>query len=226
MSKFIKVSSEIEILTRHIDYENKIVVDVGCGTGNLTRFLAGKAERVIGIDKPELIEKASGTDIPDNVVFLEGSAQKLPLHSNSADIIIFFASFHHIPANEMSHAVSECRRVLKKRGLVCFIEPYAKEGSYYELTRLLEDEADIQKTALAEISEAAKNDFVQLNESFYYLERNLDHFLNQLNVFVADEKIRRDVAGKAEQVAAQRIQETGSAVFQSLCRANILMGRN
>ncbi len=226
MPEFIKVGSEIEILDKHINFENKIVVDVGCGTGKLTRFLAGKAERVIGIDKQELIEMAAGTEAPGNVVFMEGSAQKLPLDDGSADIIIFFASFHHIPAGEMSAAVSECFRVLKKEGLICFVEPYAMEGSYYELTRLLEDEAGIQKTAHAKIVEAGKNDFIQLHESFYYLERNIDHFLNQLNVYVSDENLRHDIAGKAALAATQRFHETGSHVYHSLCRENLLMRRN
>lgn len=222
MSKFIKTDSEADILLQYINYQNKTVIDVGCGAGSITRFLATQAEYVIGIDKPELIEKAVSTPVPGNVLFREGYAQKLPLEDGSADIMVFFASFHHVPVKEMQDAVDECYRVLKKDGLVCFIEPYAREGSYYDLTRLLEDEAAVQKAAYEMILEAAATRFVQLHESYYYLERSPEHFINQLGIFVADQNLRREIAGKAGAAAAEKRRKTGENVYHSLCRANIL----
>jgi len=226
MIKFTKVSSEIDILSQHIDFKDKTVVDIGCGTGKISRFLAAKAKLVIGIDTPELICKAVSTEIPENVVFREGLAQNLPLDNCSADILIFFASFHHIPEEKMSAAIKECTRVLKKNGVVCFIEPYAMEGTYYDLTRLLEDEAEIQKTAWQKIAEAGKTQFIQMHESFYYLERSLDYFINQINVYVPDEQKRNEILIKAGELAEEKNIKTGNTVYKSLCRENILMQRD
>lgn len=226
MIKFTKVDSEIEILQQHIDFKNKTVVDIGCGTGKISRFLAAKAKFVIGVDTPELICKAADSEIPANLIFKEGLAQNLPLDDNSADVLIFFASFHHIPEDKMPQAIKECARVLKKNGIVCFIEPYAMEGTYYDLTRLLEDEAAIQKIAWQKIIDAGKNGFIPLYESFYFLERSLDYFINQINVYVPDEQKRNEILIKAKELAEEKLIKTGSPVYKSLCRENILMLRD
>lgn len=226
MIKFTKVDSEIDILSEHIDFKDKTVVDIGCGTGKISRFLAAKAKFVIGIDTPELICKAADSEIPENVIFKEGLAQNLPIENCSADVLIFFASFHHIPEEKMSAALKEGTRVLKKDGIVCFIEPYAMEGTYYDLTRLLEDEAAIQKIALQKITEAGKTGFVQMHESFYFLERSLDYFINQINVYVPDEQKRNEILIKAKELAEEKFIKTGSPIYKSLCRENILMLRD
>lgn len=217
-----KIMSEIEILLLNLDFTDRRVLDIGCGTGKLTRALAGKCREITGIDIPEVIVKAAEESYPENVFFKNGTAQNLPYNDESADIVIYFASFHHVPANEMGNALKECTRVLKKGGIACFVEPLARSGSYFELARLLEDEHDIQMTAYDMIKSLLMQDYTMEPEGFYYIERALTDFEKYVNVYITDEKLRTGILEKAASVVNARNASPEEKVFQSHIRVNIL----
>lgn len=77
------------------------VLDVGCGTGAITRELArwpGVAE-VTGIDlSPTFLARARALDPPANVRFVEGDARTLPIADNSVDAVVFHTTLCHVPA--------------------------------------------------------------------------------------------------------------------------------
>ena len=74
---------------------------MGCGTGDVTRWLAEKGARAVGIDMPEMLKKArKQTKIRDEI-YLEGKAESLPIQSDKVDIILYIASLHHVPVARM-----------------------------------------------------------------------------------------------------------------------------
>jgi ubiquinone/menaquinone biosynthesis C-methylase UbiE len=217
-----KILSEIEILLLNLDFTGRRVLDIGCGTGKLARALAGKCREITGIDVPEVIEQAVVEPYPGNVSFKNGTAQSLPCEDESADIIIYFASFHHVPEKEMGIALKECTRVLKRGGIVCFVEPLTRSGSYFELARLLEDEHDIQMTAYEMIKSLLKQGYSMEPEDFYYIERSLADFEKYVNIYVADEKVKTGILDKAVNVVYAKNAGPEEKVFQSHIRVNIL----
>lgn len=221
MENFIKVNSDLEILEQNISFENKTIIDAGCGTGKLVRVLAPKVYKAIGFDKPELLKKATETEYPGNVEFVSGLAQKMPVENSSADVVLFFASFHHIPENEMSDGISEIGRVLKPGGTLCFLEPVARDGSYYDITRLVEDEKEIQQKAYKMIKSVDASIFAEQEEKFYYLERSFQDYKNLLSVYVPDEQLRNNIIEKAEQVIKSKGENPDEIRFKSLCRLNV-----
>jgi ubiquinone/menaquinone biosynthesis C-methylase UbiE len=98
------------------------VIDVGCGTGYLTRLLAtavGSAGAVVGIDAaPEMVEYAARHARRfTNCDFTVGTAESLPIASGTADVVVCALVLHHLPPEVQSAAVSEMRRVLRPGGM-------------------------------------------------------------------------------------------------------------
>lgn len=103
------------------------VLDVGCGTGSLTRAakkLVG-AGRVVGIDAaPEMIESArqkaasAHLDIDFQLVPIE----HLPFPDASFDVVLSSFMIHHLPGDLKRQGLLEVRRVLKPTGRLLIAE--------------------------------------------------------------------------------------------------------
>jgi demethylmenaquinone methyltransferase/2-methoxy-6-polyprenyl-1,4-benzoquinol methylase len=100
--------------------DDEIVVDVGCGTGNLTQVLlkqlSSKA-RVIGIDiAPRMVEIARRKIRDERAVWYIGDAAKLPLPSDSVNRVICFSVWPHF--EDPLACAAEFHRVLMPGGLL------------------------------------------------------------------------------------------------------------
>jgi ubiquinone/menaquinone biosynthesis C-methylase UbiE len=106
------------------------ILDVGCGTGYLTRVLAPvvtPAGQVTGLDpSPAMIEYALGR-APGNCDYTVGRGQDLPFPDGSFDTVVSSLALHHIPADDRREAVREMFRVLRPGGrlLVADLRPPA-----------------------------------------------------------------------------------------------------
>lgn len=117
------------------DVKNKQILDVGCGIGNLSFYLAQEGATVTGIDlSKNSIEvckkeaKRKGIDID----FREMNAQVPDFDDESFDMIVGSRVIHHLPNLELFF--KECNRLLKKNGYIVFIEPL-KKNIIVELNR-------------------------------------------------------------------------------------------
>jgi SAM-dependent methyltransferase len=101
-----------------------VVVDVGCGIGRLTRPLAQRAARVIGLDvSSEMIERARSLNAGfDNVEWVHGDGESLrPVEDASVDAVVSHVVFRHIPDPAITlQYVREMGRVLKPGGFAAF----------------------------------------------------------------------------------------------------------
>jgi ubiquinone/menaquinone biosynthesis C-methylase UbiE len=117
------------------------VLEVGCGTGVLTRTLARwpKVGTVVGLDSvPSLLHKARGlvADLP-NVSFQEGDGRSLPIEKGEFDAVIFDSTLSHVPDPE--HALAEAYRVLRPDGWLGVFD-----GDYATTTVALGDHDPLQ----------------------------------------------------------------------------------
>jgi len=100
-----------ELAGRHI------VLDVGCGDGQIARALSAQGSEVLGIDPTQLHiniarERAGGP------TYEVGSATRLPVADNSQDAVVACLVFEHI--DEVDAAIAEVARVLKPGGQFSF----------------------------------------------------------------------------------------------------------
>ncbi len=88
------------VLARLKGEEPKVILDLGCGTGQLTRRLIGRfpASLVVGVDYSAgmLAEAAERlpTATPAGIALLRADAQHLGFRENSVDVIVCTESFH------------------------------------------------------------------------------------------------------------------------------------
>ena len=94
------------------------VVDLGCGTGNLTAALAQHLEpdaTITAVDFSErMLEEARRKVSDERVRWVCADAAALPLADQSADHIICFSAWPHFP--ESIQTLDQVRRVLKPGG--------------------------------------------------------------------------------------------------------------
>jgi demethylmenaquinone methyltransferase/2-methoxy-6-polyprenyl-1,4-benzoquinol methylase/phosphoethanolamine N-methyltransferase len=98
------------------------VLDVGCGTGNLTltaKTAAGSSGAVYGIDAaPEMIEVArkKAQRYQLDVTFEVGLIEKIPFPDATFDVVINRLMVHHLPDDLKRQAFAEILRLLKPDG--------------------------------------------------------------------------------------------------------------
>jgi len=141
-----------------------IVLDLGAGRGVLSECsapalrrlvnLRGKARQVVGIDVDPAV---SSNPLVDCAVVYDG--QKIPLDSESVDLIVSDHTFEHI--SDPSIFAREIHRVLKPGGWICARTPYiaslhaigsmiAGNSRHVRLLKLVQpmrEEADVFPTA-------------------------------------------------------------------------------
>jgi len=61
-TSMIKAQSHADILSKYFNFSGKVVIDVGCGTGDFARWMTTQGASVIGIDTAEMINKAEKID--------------------------------------------------------------------------------------------------------------------------------------------------------------------
>lgn len=94
-------------------WDDKIVVDVGCGPGNLFANLGGKPKLLIGIDvAPGALHMAKEIGYTP----LLADAHHIPLISGFADLVVVNASLHH--CDDMARVLAEAARLVKPGGLL------------------------------------------------------------------------------------------------------------
>jgi SAM-dependent methyltransferase len=94
-----------------------VVCDMGCGPGQIGRYLADRGLLVVGVDlSPGMVAQAAALN-PD-VAFRVGDMTALDEPDGAWAGIAAFYSIIHVPPGEIVAALTEMRRVLQPDGLL------------------------------------------------------------------------------------------------------------
>ncbi len=100
---------------------NKMVLEIGCGSGLFTQELAVMNHTITAIDvSPELLELAKKRVRKKNVFFKIENAYATSFKKNSFDFIVGSSVLHHL---DIESALKEFYRILKPGGGLMFTEP-------------------------------------------------------------------------------------------------------
>lgn len=119
-------------LFKNIHFKGKVVLEAMCGTGETTGYLISKRALVTGLD----ISDAAIDIFKRKWPGCEGKCASIfesNLPSDSFDIVVVVFGFHHVHP-DLDKAILEIHRVLKKDGLLCFVEPH-KDSLFDPLRR-------------------------------------------------------------------------------------------
>ena len=93
------------------------VCDLGCGPGQIARYLYRKGVKTLGVDlSPQMVAEAQRLN-PD-IHFHQGDMLALPDEDNSWGGIAAFYCIIHIPRAQIVEALYEIKRVLKPGGFL------------------------------------------------------------------------------------------------------------
>lgn len=97
------------------------ILDVGCGTGELTRKLAAFAGEVVGIDVAEnMIAEARRRNNSEKIIYMPASAEQyLAETENTFDVIISIAALHHMDEEKV---LEQMKRKLTPDGRILILD--------------------------------------------------------------------------------------------------------
>lgn len=114
-----------------LDFSQIHVLDLGCGTGRNSNYLASRGATVTGIEISHTAlelarERAKQEKLAVSYV-KQSMGEPFPLEDNSIDLILDITSSNSLNESERSIYLEECARVLKPGGHF-FVRTLAKEG--------------------------------------------------------------------------------------------------
>lgn len=151
--------SNQDALAKHIQLEGVTAIDVGSGAGGLVRFMRLHGANSTGVECGKIMQKLALEADPDNPqAYVDGVGQDLPFDDGSIDLVVFSASLHHIPADEMLNTLTEAHRVLRNGGTLYVVEP-KPEGPSFEACLLIDDETVVRDLAQQALLDAPQIGF-------------------------------------------------------------------
>jgi len=122
---------------------NKAILDIACGEGYGSAVLAGSACHAYGVDIDiEAIDQAKKKYVADNLEFLHGSIETIPLNDSCVDVVVSFETIEHVGADVQEMFLNEVLRVLKPDGLLIISTP---DRYYYSDIKKADNEYHVKE---------------------------------------------------------------------------------
>jgi ubiquinone/menaquinone biosynthesis C-methylase UbiE len=113
-----------------LDYPyQKMILDVGAGTGNYANLLADKPNNVVALEPS--IEMTNQATAHANVKWTNDRAEKINYENNFFDCAICILSIHHF--SDLNQAFDEISRILKTNGILLIYTYFPEEQEFFWL---------------------------------------------------------------------------------------------
>lgn len=184
---------ELNTVLRLVDFRDKIVLDVGAGTGRLTFPISKIANKVCAIEPEEemiqhLKERMDKLKSKNKIEAEKASVENIPYSNNYFDVVICAWVVGHF--KNIKKGFSEIKRVLKNDGILLIIEHNGNDE--WEKLSIIEDPnfIDVYKERYNRIMEEIK-DFQNIKTKV------IDSFITFPNLEIAEAVIHEVRGPKA-----------------------------
>ncbi len=114
--------------------KNIKILDVGCGTGSSTRFLAQvfPDAKITAFDLSFPYLKKAQSRLPKfgkRIEYVQGAAEDMPFRDSHFDAVVSTFMFHELPLDVRKQSLREMRRVVKENGFVGVIDSIQKNDN-------------------------------------------------------------------------------------------------
>ncbi len=115
------------VLLRHLPSCCEHILEIGCGKGNFSRKLAGRAAQVMALDlSPNMLRQARERSAHlHNITYVEADFVEYPAPSGAYDAIVSIATLHHLPLEQAFQKIST---LLKPGGVLAVLDLYEEQG--------------------------------------------------------------------------------------------------
>lgn len=127
---------EVKLLNQAIgSYHAKRSLEIGCGYGRLTPWIANHSEQHYAIE-PESVLLRDARQLYSDIYFYKAKAQKLLFPNSYFDLCVSWTVLGHILPKELAKAVTEIKRVCTPEAIIILAEGVGKEKTegYWEYT--------------------------------------------------------------------------------------------
>ncbi|MEC0225901.1 class I SAM-dependent methyltransferase [Paenibacillus alba] len=93
------------------------VLEIGCGSGNDTRFLVGNGFKVTATDFSEVALSIVESNIPTVQILHHDTQNKFPFEDGGFEFIVASLSLHYFDVSLFKQILGEVRRMLSDKGL-------------------------------------------------------------------------------------------------------------
>lgn len=196
------------------------VIDLGSGTGRFTPALAETfGGPVWGVEPAGAMRRAAEADAAHpQVTYLAGEAAAIPLPEASADVVLMFLSYHHVP--DKRAAAREIARVLKPGGRLILRSTFKERipdhwwrgffpGSWAVEEAMFPTEAETR--SLFEAAEFSTVQSVQMEIPFPF----------EGNIAAAVERLKLRAVSTFEHMTAEELEEGFARIDAALAAGKI-----
>lgn len=129
----------LDLVRRHVELQDRVILDVGCGLGMYVRAFRTYSQEVHGVEIDEEKAAEAGRELPN---ILAASAEQLPYPDSTFDVVLSHEVIEHVVDDRQ--AILEAVRVLRRPDqvagraggrLVLFapnrLHPFETHGAYW-----------------------------------------------------------------------------------------------
>lgn len=173
------------ILQEVVNRSGRVILEFGCGTGNLTQKLLLAKKKVFCIEPSEMMRKKAKEKLGKLASIEDGDFLTFPVPEESVDTVVSTYAFHHLTDEEKEKAIGIYGSLLQSGGKIVFADTafinqqakenmikLAKQKGYMRLAKDLETEYYTTHDVLKELFQKHNfsASFTQMNSFVWLME--------------------------------------------------------